>query len=63
MLPTLDTLEECLVRFVQAAQRILQDLTEYASNIRSNRFDIRQLVDLAEDADRSAIAPRSDPFC
>jgi len=62
MLPTLDTLEECLVRFVQAAQRILQDLTEYASNIRSNRFD-RQLVDLVEDADRSAIAPRSDPFC
>ncbi len=62
ILSALHTLEECFVGLVQTTQGILQDLAEYKSNIRANRFDLWQLVDLIEYANRSTVLPGFDSF-
>src|SRR6266481_5686365 len=59
-LPTLHTSKERLVGFVQTAQRILQYLTEYASHVCPNRFDLGQLVDLVKYSNRGPALRRFD---
>jgi hypothetical protein len=56
-LPPLHTSKERLLGFVQTAQRILQYLTEYASQVWSNCFEIGQLVDLVKYSNRGTALP------